>query len=128
MDKLWYCTPNDEEGFALTSASALLDMDDVRSLQTKDITSTSTTTAVVNTSSPGKFIHKIQKEEALVLAQRATEEREHQRKENEVKNMKACAYLLQPLSSESEDSDSMLVLNQLALSIQNSSIAELWRS
>ena len=59
-DELWYekdCTPNDEEDFELTSASALLDMNDVRSLQTKNIASTSTTTAVVNTSSPGKFIH-----------------------------------------------------------------------
>ena len=73
-DELWYekdCTPNDEDDFALTSASALLDMNDVRSLQTKNIASTSTTTAVVNTI---KFIHEIQKEEALILAQRAIEE------------------------------------------------------
>ena len=81
-------------------------MNDVRSLRTKNIASTSTTTALVNTSSPGKFIHKIQGEEALILAQREIEEQECQRKENEVKNMKACAYLLQPSSSESEDSDS----------------------
>ena len=100
------CTPNDEEDFALTSASAVLDMNDVRSLQTKNIASTSTTTAEVNISSSGKFIHKIQKEETLILAQRAIEEQERQRKENEVKNMKARAYLLQPSSSESEDSDS----------------------
>ena len=107
-DELWYendCTPNDEDDFALTSASALLDMNDVRSLQTKNIASTSTTTALVNTSSPGKCIHKIQREETLILAQRAIEEQERQRKENEVKNMKALAYLLQPSSSESEDSD-----------------------
>ena len=50
----------------------------------------------MNTSSPGKFIHKIQREEALILAQRAIEEQERQRKENEVKNMIARAYLLQP--------------------------------
>ena len=108
-DELWYekdCTPNDEDDFALTSVSALLDMNDVRSLRTKNIASTSTTTALVNTSSPGKFIHKIQREEALILAQRAIEEQERQRKENELKNMKARAYLLQPSSSESEDSDS----------------------
>ena len=37
-------------------------MNDVRSLQAKNIASTSTTTAVVNTSSPEKFINKIQKE------------------------------------------------------------------
>ena len=80
-------------------------MNDVRSLQTRNIASTSTTTAVVNTSSTGKFIHKIQKEEAFILAQRAIEEQERQRKENEVKNMKACAYLFQPSSSESEDRD-----------------------
>ena len=42
----------------------------------------------------------------MILAQRAIEEQERQRKENEVKNMKARAYLLQPSSSESEDSDS----------------------
>ena len=92
-NELWYekdCTPNDEEDLALTSA--LLDMSDVRSLQTKNIASTSTTTAAVNTSSPGKFIHKIQKEEALILAQRANEEQKRQRKENEVKNMSTCAF------------------------------------
>ena len=100
------CTPNDEDDFAPTSVSALLDINDVRSLQTKNIASTSTTTALVNTSSPGKVMHKIQREEALILAQRAIEEQERQRKENEVKNMKARTYLLQPSSSESEDSDS----------------------
>ena len=108
-DELWYendCTPNDEDDFALTSVSALLDMNDVRSLLTKNIASTSTTTASVNTSSPGKFINKIRREEALILAQKVIEEQERQRKENEVKKMKASAYLLQPLSSESEDSDS----------------------
>ena len=81
-------------------------MNDVRSPRTKNIASTSTTTALVNTSSPGKFIHKIQREEALILAQRAIEEQKHQRKENEVKNIKVRAYLLQSSSSESEDSDS----------------------
>ena len=60
----------------------------------------------MNTSSPEKFIHKIQKQKALILGQRAIEEQERQRKENEVKNMKADAYLLQPSSNESEDSDS----------------------
>ena len=76
-DELWYekdCTPNDEDDFPLTSVSALLDMNDVRSLRNKNIASTSTTTALVNTSSPGKFIHKIQREEALILAQRAIKE------------------------------------------------------
>ena len=61
---------------------------------------------MANTNSPGKFIDKIKKEEALILAQRAIEEHERQRKENEVKNMEARGYLLQPSSSESEDSDS----------------------
>ena len=60
----------------------------------------------MNTSSPGKFVHKIQKEEAIILAQRAIEEQERQRKENEVKNMEVRAYLMQPSSSESEDCDS----------------------
>ena len=108
-DELWYekdCIPNDDEDFAQTSTSALLDINDVRSLQTKDIALTSTTTAVVNTSSPGKFVHKIKKEEAMILAQRAIEEQERQRKENEFKNMEARAYWMQPSSSESEDSDS----------------------
>ena len=108
-DELWYekdCIPNDEDDFVLTSVSSLLDMNDVISLRTKNIALTSTTTALANTSSPGKFIHKIQREEALILAQRAIEEQECQRKENEVKNMKARAYLLQQSSSESENSDS----------------------
>ena len=106
---MWYekdSTPNDEDDFVLTSVSALLDMNDVRSLRTKNIASTSTTTALVNTSSQWNFIHKIQREEALILAQRAIEEQDHQRNENEVKNLKAHAYLLQPSSSESEESDS----------------------
>ena len=60
----------------------------------------------MNTSSPGKYIHRIQKEEALILAQRALEEQKGQRKKNEVKNMKARVYLLQPSSSESENNDS----------------------
>ena len=111
LDEFWYekdCTPNEEEDFAITSNKcfALLDMNNVRSLQTKNIASTPTTTAVVNTSSPGKFIHKIQKEEALILAQRAIEEQENQKKENEVKIMEARAHLLQPSSRENEDSDS----------------------
>ena len=122
------CTPNDEEDFAPTSASALRDMNDVRSLQTKNIASTSTTTAVVNTSSPGKFIHKIQKEEALILAQREIEEQQLVRKENEVQNMKARAYLLQPSSSESEDSGNNASIKPAGPLNTRSSITELWRS
>ena len=141
-DELWYekdCTPNIEENFAQeldalcsfsssSSASALLDMNDVRSLQTKNIASTSTTIAVVHTISPGKFIHKIQKEEALFLAQRAIEAQDRQRKENEVKNMEAHAYLLQQSSSENEDIDSNASDKPAGPLNTKGSIAELWRS
>ena len=104
-DELWYekdCTPNDEDDFALTSVSALLDMNDVRSLRTKNIASTSTTIALVNTSSPGKFIHKIQREAALILAQRQLKSKSARERKTKLKTR---AYLLQSSSSESEDSD-----------------------
>ena len=76
---------NDEDDFALTSVSALLDMNNVISLRTKNIALTSTTTALVNTSSPGKFIHKIQREEALILAQRAIESRSAKERKTKLK-------------------------------------------
>ena len=79
--RVWYekdRIPNDEDDFALTSVSGLLDINDVRSLRSKNIASTSTTTASVNTISPGKFIHKIQREKALILARRAIEKQERQ--------------------------------------------------